>query len=52
MPETEDQVFVVDLRQDMFANIQTAYAGETIAWFDIYLNDDTDIDYAKLTLIY
>ncbi len=50
--QTEEQVFVVDLRQELFAGIQLAYAGEFIAWFDLYLNDDTDIDYAKLTLVY
>ncbi len=50
--QTTDQARVLDLRQEFFANIQLAYAGEAVAWFDFYLNDDTDIDYAKLTLVY
>lgn len=52
MPQTEDQVFVVDIGQEIFARIQLAAAKEPTAWFDLVLNDDTDIDYAKLTLVY
>lgn len=51
-PERTDQVRVWDLRQEFFANLQLAYAGDAVAWVDLYLNDDTDIDYAKLTLVY
>ncbi|MBY0505436.1 MAG: protein kinase [Bryobacteraceae bacterium] len=51
-PMSESQVVVVDLSHELFGALQLSYPASETAWLDFYLSDDTDLDYAKLTLVY
>lgn len=43
---------MIDLKADLLAAVQRAYAGESVASLDLLAGDDTDFDFIKLTLVY
>lgn len=43
---------VIDLKPDLLAAVQRAYAGEPVASLDVLAGDDTDFDFLELTLVY
>lgn len=51
-PREESQIATLELKAELFANVQRAYANQPLASLDIHAGDDTSFDYFKLTLVY
>jgi serine/threonine protein kinase len=51
-PSDSEVEAAIELTAETLANVQRAYAGQPLAFLDVFAGDDTDFDYFKLVLVY